>query len=173
VNVAVPIRELARWHPALFWEFLAPAVVATLAQGGRQPPYPFSLSVRGIPGHEADELELLLDPTAVSEDWVERIRNTMEPSRLVEAAAIAIACVGLHFAGGHRIEALAIRGTGADYVVGPERHHLEIAGRTRRKDLNTTLEQKRLRFQELGVAAYYIGVAEFETFTGLLAFFPD
>jgi hypothetical protein len=50
------------------------------------------------------------------------------------------------------------------------RHHLEIGGRSRRRDLDAAWEQKQPRLVAHGERGCYLCVSEFETFTGRLAF---
>src|SRR5262249_35811803 len=52
----------------------------------------------------------------------------------IELAAIALAGLALYHGGGHEIVDVAVRGSGADYLVDAGRHLLEIAGRSRRSD---------------------------------------
>jgi hypothetical protein len=65
---------------------------------------------------------------------------------------------------------VARRGSAADYLVDAARHHLEIAGRSRRRDLETAWEQKQPRLLERSQRGCYLCVTEFETFTGRLVF---
>ena len=99
-----------------------------------------------------------------------QVRRTYEPSRLVELAAIAIAGLGLHHAGGHEIVDVAVRGSAADYLVDQAQQHLEIAGRSRRSDFDTAWRQKWQRLTDLWGSGFYLSVAEFEGRTGRLAF---
>jgi hypothetical protein len=63
------------------------------------------------------------DPASVASDHVHRLQRTYEVSRLVELAAIAIAGLGLYYGGGHEMRDVALRGSGADYLVN-ETHDL-------------------------------------------------
>ncbi len=101
---------------------------------------------------------------------MERCQRTFEASRHIEFAAIAVAALGLHVAGGHELVDVATRGSAADYLVDAARHYLEIAGRSRRRDLDAAWEQKQPRLLERSQRGCYLCVSEFETFTGRLAF---
>ena len=116
------------------------------------------------------ELLLLLDTADVPDDRLVGVRRTYEPSRLIELAAIAIAAIGLHHAGGHEILDLAVRGSGADYLVDASRHHVEIAGRSRRSDFEIAWQQKWRRLEETQEGSCYVCVVEFESPAGRLAF---
>jgi hypothetical protein len=96
--------------------------------------------------------------------------RTYEPFRLVELAAIAIAGLGLYHAGGHEIRDIALRGSGADYLVDEFNHPLEIAGRSRRTDFDVAWGQRWRRLSDCSAGGFYVCVAEFETPSGRLAF---
>jgi hypothetical protein len=134
--MAVPLRlvDLSAMHPRLLWETIITAAVAVLGEKGSAAPYPFALTVENVPGFGSEELQLELDPEGVSTDWIERLRRTYEPSRQIELAAIAVCGLGLHHAGGNELLDIAVRGSGADYLVDEAKHRLEIAGRSRRSD---------------------------------------
>lgn len=111
----------------------------------RAAPFPgfgITLTIDGVPGFESDRLELSMDPTGVSAVTVEQARRTFELSRQVEFAAIAVAGLGLHVAGGHEMIDVTPRGSGADGLEDAARHFLEIARRSRRRDLETAWTQK-------------------------------
>jgi hypothetical protein len=71
--------------------------------------------------------------------------------------------------GGHEIRDVALRGTGADYLIDEANHLLEISGRSRRGDFTVAWQRRwdRLQGQDGGI---YLCVAEFETPSGRLAF---
>jgi hypothetical protein len=50
------------------------------------------------------------------------------------------------------------------------RHFLEIAGRSRRRDLEKAWTEKEPRLTERSQRGYYLCLSEFETFTGRLVF---
>jgi hypothetical protein len=58
----------------------------------------------------------------------------------------------------------------ADYLVDDENRLLEIAGRSRQSDFEYTWNQKLERLKNQGITSFYLSVAEFERFTGRLAF---
>lgn len=170
MDVPVRLLDLPLMHPRLMWDTIIVATAAIIEawQGGS--PIVFPLSVQGVPGFGDGELRLLLDPGGVAANRLQRIRRTYEPSRLIELAAIAIAGVGLRSAGGHEILDLAVRGSAADYLVDEARHHLEIAGRSRRSDFAAAWQQKWRRLEETQPGGCYVCVVEFETPAGRLAF---
>jgi hypothetical protein len=106
----------------------------------------------------------------VSELHVSRLRRTYEASRIVELAAIAIAGLGLYHGGGHEIRDVALRGSAADYLVDETNHVMEVAGRSRRSDLNAAWNARWQRLSERLRVGFFVCVAEFETFAGRLAF---
>jgi hypothetical protein len=168
--VAVQLVGLSWMHPLLLWEPIIPATVAVFRQRGMEPPFGFLLAVEDVPGFGTDALELVIDPIGVSVDVVERLQRTFEPSRQIEMAAIAVAAIGLHVAGAHQLIDVSPRGSAADYLVDAARHHLEIAGRSRRRDLDAAWEQKQPRLLEQSERGCYLCVSEFETCTGRLRF---
>ena len=172
MDVPVRLIDLPTMHPELLWETIATAAAAVLGPPGIEPPHSFVLAVDGLRGFGTDECRLLIDPGGVSASRVAQVRRTYEASRLVELAAIAIAGMGLHVAGGHEIVDVAVRGSAADYLVDQERHHLEIGGRSRRSDFEAVWRQKWQRLAELWRSGFYLCVAEFEGRTGRLAFVP-
>lgn len=137
MDVPVRLTDLPVMHPELLWETIIAATAAVLGEEAASPPHPFALTVENVPGFGSDECRLLIDPQEVGVKQLAQVRRTYEPSRLVELAAIAVAGLGLHAAGGHEIIDVAVRGSGADYLVDHARHHLEVAGRSRRGDFET------------------------------------
>src|SRR5258708_30592 len=129
--VAVALLDLPRMHPLLLWEPIIAATCIVFQQRGIEPPCRFVLALEDVPDFGTDLLELDIDPTCVSAQLIERCQKTFEASRLIEFAAIAVAAIGLHVAGGHELIDVARRGSAADYLVDAGRHHLEIAGRSR------------------------------------------
>jgi hypothetical protein len=168
--VTVRLLDLPKMHPMLLWEPIIPATCIVFQQRGIEPPFRFRLAVEGVPGFGTEVLELDLDPTGVSVEVMERCVRTFEGSRHIEFAAIAVAALGLHVAGGHALIDVARRGSAADYLVDAARHSLEIAGRSRRRDVDAAWEQKRPRLLERSDGGCYLCVSEFETFTGRLVF---
>jgi hypothetical protein len=170
MDVAVRLIDLPGMHPNLLWDTIIPATAAVLGDIGAQPPYLLPLAVENVPGFGSDNLRLLVDPTGVRPEVLPRPRRTYEPSRLIELAAIATAALGLYRAGGHQIMDIAVRGSAADYLVDETHHRLEIAGRSRRRDLDTAWQQKRQRLAGSAAGGFYVCVAEFESPAARLAF---
>jgi hypothetical protein len=170
MDVPARLIDLPAMHPELLWETIITATAAVLGELRAHPPYPFSLAVENVFGFGSDECRLLIDPEGVSSARMVKVRRTYEPARLVELAAIAITGLALHHTGGHEILDIAIRGSGADYLVGQAHHHLEIAGRSRRSDFETAWRQKWQRLADRWTNGFYLCVAEFEGATGRLAF---
>jgi hypothetical protein len=168
----IPVRliDLPGMHPELLWETIITATAAVLGDAGTEPPHPFAVAVENVLGFGSDDCRLLIDPAGVSPSRVAQVRRTYEPARLVELAAIAIAGLILHSAGGHQIVDVAVRGSGADYLVDEARHRLEIAGRSRRNDLETAWRPRWQRLVDRWGQGFYLCVAEFQGSTGRLAF---
>jgi len=170
MDVTVRLVDLSGMHPRLLWDTIITATAAVLTGLQASPPFRFPLTILDVPGFGDGELLLLLDPADVLDDRLVRVRRTYEPPRLIELAAIAIAAIGLHHAGGHEILDLAVRGSAADYLVDESRHHLEIAGRSRRSDFEVAWQQKWRRLEETQEGGCYVCVVEFESPAGRLAF---
>jgi hypothetical protein len=168
--VGVRLRDLPRMHPLLLWDPIIPATCSVFRQRGVEPPFRLVFCVEDVPGFGTDTLQLEIDPSGVSAETIERCERTFEPSRHIEFAAIAVAGLVLQVAGSHELVDLARRGSAADYLVDAARHHLEIGGRSRRRDLDTAWEQKRPRLLEHSARGCYLCLSEFETYTGRLAF---
>lgn len=170
MDVTVRLVDLSDMHPQLLWDTIITATAAVLSGSQASPPFRVPLTIQDVPGFGNGELLLLLDPADVPDERVVRVRRTYEPSRLIELAAIAIAAIGLHHAGGHEILDLAVRGSAADYLVDESHHHLEIAGRSRRGDLEVAWQQKWRRLEDRQEGGCYVCVVEFESPVGRLAF---
>ena len=170
MDVSTRLVNLSSMHPQLLWETIITATAAVLADCPGQPAFLVNLIVENVPGFGSDTCRLLIDPGGVSPNHIARVRRTYEPSRLVELAAIAVTALALHHAGGHKILDVAVRGSAADYLVDQAGHQLEIAGRSRQRDLETAWRQKWERLVERGGTGFYLCVTEFETATGRLAF---
>jgi hypothetical protein len=168
--VAVRLMDLQEMHPLLLWEPIITATTAVLSQASHEPPFRFTLAIEGVYGFGTDVLELDIDPEGVLPLEVQRLRRTLEPLRQVELAAIAVAALGLYLAGEHEIVDLAARGRGADYLVDAARHPLEVAGRSRRRDLERAWQQREQRLLEPRASGVFICVSEFATRTGRLGF---
>jgi hypothetical protein len=85
-------------------------------------------------------------------------------------AAIAVAALGVYYAGGSEIHDVALRGMGADYMIGEAGHVFEVAGRSRRSDLQAAWDQRWQRLADRSERGFYLCVVEFETPAGRLAF---
>jgi hypothetical protein len=170
MDVRVRLLDLPAMHPRLLWETIISAAAAVLGQLQAEPPFEVPLAIQDVPGCDTTELRLLLDPIDLAVDRVARIRRTYEPARLIELAAIAVAGIGLYHAGGHEIVDVALRGSGADYLVDAAQQQLEIAGRSRRGDFGVAWQQQWRRLHEAGVRSGYVCVAEFESPRARLGF---
>ena len=170
MDALVRLVDLPGMHPNLLWDTIIPATAAVFADLAASAPHPLPLTVQAVPRFGSQELRLLIDPGGVSPDLVAKVRRTYDLSRLVELAAIAVAALGLHQAGGHQMMDVARRGTGADYLVDQTLHRLEIAGRSRRRDLDAAWQQKQQRLTDRTGPGFYVCVAEFESPAARLAF---
>jgi hypothetical protein len=129
-----------------------------------------SLEVTEVAGFGTDTIRLLFHTTGITQERIAKMRRSFEPSRLVEMAAITVAAAGLSRCGGHEIIDIAIRGSGADYLVNAARHHLEIAGRSRRVDLEASWQAKWARLSDRRPGGCYVCVCEFESLSGKLGY---
>jgi hypothetical protein len=172
MDVAVRLIDLPAMHPELLWETVLTAAAAVFKETAFEPPYTFTLAVENVLGFGSDECRLVIDPIGVSAARIAQVRRTFESSRLVELGAIAVTGLVLHHVGGHEIVDIAVRGSAADYLVDQAHHHLEIAGRSRRSDLEFAWRQKWERLAHLWGSGFYLCAAEFETLSGRLAFAP-
>jgi hypothetical protein len=170
MDVPIWLANLPAMHPELLWESIIAATAAVLCEGGKEPPYAINLAVEGVLGFGTEECRLLIDPGGVLAQRVVQVRHTYEPSRLIELAAIAVAGLALHHAKEHEIIDVAVHGSGADYLVDQARHHLEIAGRSRRRDLDTAWRERWERLRQRWGSEFYLCVSAFETCTARLAF---
>ncbi len=169
-EVPCRLQDLPNLHPRLLWETIGLAAAAVLAGVGGQPPCPIVLHAENIPGFGGGELMLAIDPGPFGDDSILRLRRTFDLARQVELAAIAVAGLALAYTGGYEICDVALRGSAADYLVGDHRSRLEIAGRSRRADLESAWQQKWSRLSQVHDQPCYVFVAEFETLTGRLGF---
>jgi hypothetical protein len=168
--VVTQLVDLPGLHSRLYWEPIIVATAAVLSRGADVPPHRFTLAVEGVHGFGTEVLEIEIGVEDIRPHDVERLRRTLEPSRQIELAAIAIAGIGLHLAGGHQMVDLAVHGSGADYLVDAARIPLEIAGRSRRRDVDLAWQQKEQRLLERRESGVYICVCEFATLTGRLGY---
>jgi hypothetical protein len=170
MDISVRLIDLTIMHPRLLWEDIVAAAVVILNHTGVQAPFPVELTVEELPRFGSAQLRLAIDPVGIASEHVSRLQRTYESSRLVELAAIAVVGPGLYHAGGHEIRDVALRGSGAGYLVGESNHLLEVAGRSRRSDFGMAWQQRWQRLTDRIGRGFYVCVAEFETPAGRLAF---
>lgn len=171
MRVEADITELSMMHPRLLWTHVGGALVAVLApESSTHATTVFDLTTRNIPNYDDAQLQIVLKMDAVSGSRVDALRRTYEAPRLVELAAIAVTGLALYYAGGHEIRDVALRGTAADYLVDESNDLLEVAGRSRKNDLEPVWQRKWQRLCDLRGGGFYLCVVEFETRTGKLAF---
>jgi hypothetical protein len=170
MDIAVRLVDLAAMHPHLLWDDIIAATVAVCSATHPPARFPLALMVQDLPGFGSELLQLAIDPTGVAADHVRRLQRTYEAARLVELAAIAIAGLGLYYGGGHEMRDVALRGSGADYLVDETNHLLEVAGRSRRRGFGAAWQHRWQRLLERPGSGFYVCVVEFETPRGRLAF---
>jgi hypothetical protein len=158
------LLDLPILHPRLLWETIILAGASVLEGVDRRAPYRFLILAEDIPGFGSEELILTIDPSGYDEESIVRLRRTFE------LAAIAVAALALALSGGHEIVDVALRGSAADYLVGNPPSRLEIAGRSRRTDLESAWQQKWNRLSLPSDQPGFVFVVEFETLTGRLGF---
>src|SRR5947208_6264116 len=115
-------------------------------------------------------MRLIIDRTGIATDRLARIRRTYEFPRRIELAAIALAGLGLYHGGGHEIVDVAVRSSGADYLVDAAHHLLEVAGRSRHSDFEVAWQQRLQRLQVKATGSFYLCVIEMQTPAGRLLF---
>ena len=164
------LADLPEMHPSLLWDDIAAAAVAAFEDRSFAPPFELPMNIEHVPGYGSGELTLEILDQGISAVRIEKLRRTMEAHRLVELAAIAIAGLALHAAGGHMIRDVALRGSSADYLVGEENHLLEVAGRSRRRDLQAAWDDRWSRIESRRRSGFFVCVVEFESPSGRLAF---
>ena len=164
------LADLPDMHPRLLWDDIAAAAVAVFEDQGFASPFPFAMEVEQVPGYGSGSLALEIVDQGISAVRVEKLRRTMEAHRLVELAAIGVAGLALFGAGGHVMRDVALRGSSADYLIGEENHLLEIAGRSRHRDLQAAWGDRRNRLAARLDSGFFVCVVEFETPSGRLAF---
>ena len=118
MRVNADIAELTVMHPRLLWDDIGAALVAVLKERhlGRGPIH-IELMTVGLPSYDSEQLSIAIELGHVEAGRVSALRRTDEAPRLVELAAIAVAALGLYYAGGHEIRDVALRGSAADYLV--------------------------------------------------------
>lgn len=171
METSVRLGDLAAMHPRLLCSETAACAAAVLVGPQTARVVRVPMECRNLPAFGSAEIVLNIDCSQTNKGQMDRLHRTYEPSRLVELAAIAISGLALYHGGGHEIMDVALRGSAADYLVDASRNRLEIAGRSRRHDLEGAWQQKLARFSQQEAAGFYISVVEFETPAGRLAFF--
>jgi hypothetical protein len=170
MEIATSLVGLTEMHPELEWQEIAAATVAVLEDGGLEAPFQVPLDLIDVPGFGSEQLHLLVDRDGVPAERVARVRRTYEPPRRIELAAIALAALGLYHGGSHEIVDVAVRGSGADYLVDSAHHLLEIAGRSRHSDFEVAWQQRLQRLKERTTGSFYLCVIELQTPAGRLLF---
>jgi len=168
MEIATSLVGLAEMHPELEWQEITAATVAVLEDRGMEAPFEIQVQLIDVPGFGTEPLQLLIDRYGIPAERVIRIRRTYEAHRRIELAAIALAGLALYHGGGHEIVDVAVRGSGADYLVDAAHHLLEIAGRSRRSDFEVAWQQRLQRLKERASDNFYLCVMEWETPTGRL-----
>ena len=157
-------------HPCLVWGDIAAATVAVVDDRGFPWPCRFPLHIENVPDFGSGTLVLEISRAGIPGEHVRKIRHTLEPHRLVELAAVAIAGLGLFAAGGRQIRDVALRGTSADYLVDGDNYLLEVAGRSRRSDFESAWEVRWSRLSDRLGSGFFVCVCEFESPSARLAF---
>lgn len=160
-------------HPRLLWSEIIAAAGVLLNESDRSAPVGFNLVVDDVPGFGSEHLPMRIDASGIPPAQMSALRRTYDMPRLVELAAIAIAGIGLHAAGGHEIKDVALRGSRADYLVDDANHLLEVAGRSHRSDFAAAWRERWDRLSTTASSGYYVCVLEFESPAGKLAFGSD
>jgi len=137
MEVFARLTDLASMHPRLLWNDVAASAAAVFKECGFDSRCRLQVETSEVPGFLDRTLELEIDRSGISQVRQARVRRTYDSARLVELAAIAVAGLALYHAGKHTLRDIARRGTGADYLVDDEKHLLEVAGRSRRRDLES------------------------------------
>lgn len=164
------MADLTLCHPDLQWDDIAPAAAAVLSERRDDRVIGFSLDTMNLPLFTGSRLQLQIELTT-PDIVIERIRRTFESSRLIELAAIAVTGLAIYHAGGHELRDVAYRGSSADYLVDDSHTLLEIAGRSRRSDLEAAWQMRHQRLKDTECEFFYLSVCEFETMSGRLGFF--
>jgi hypothetical protein len=170
MEIRTGLFELIMLHPRLIWHDLIAAVAAVLGRQTDPALFTFEFTIEGVRTFDDPSLRLVVELKGIDGDHVARLLRTYEPSRLVEMAAIAIAGVVIYHAAHVEIRDMALRGSGADYLVGAAGLLLEIGGRSRRRDLESAWQQKWDNLSQREAGRFFLCVVEFETLTGRLAF---
>jgi hypothetical protein len=145
------LQDLPNLHPRLLWETIILAGASVMEGVDRRAPYSFLIRAEDVPDFGSEGLILTIDPRGYDKESVVRFRRTFELA-------------------GHEIVDVALRGSAADYLVGDPPSRLEIAGRSRRTDLESAWQQKWNRLSLPSDQPGFVFVVEFETLTGRLGY---
>lgn len=170
MEISARLSELAVLQPRLQWDDIIPAAAAVLTKDSRASVVEFHVETVKMPLFAGSGLQLQIE-LDVPPPVIERIGRTFERSRLIELAAIAVAGLAIYHAGGHEMRDVAFRGSSADYLVDDSQTLLEIAGRSRKSDLNAAWQLRQQRLHETAPEFYYLCVCEFETMSARLGFY--
>lgn len=170
MEIATSLSDLGDMHPELEWQEIAAAAISVMEDCGLESPFRVPLELIDVPSHGSAQILLAIDRSGIPVSRVARIRRTYDSLRRIELAAIALTGLGIYHGGGHEIVDVAMRGSGADYLVDASRHLLEIAGRSRKSDFAVAWQQRWNRLTERRPAGFYLCVVEWETPAGRLAF---
>ncbi len=157
-------------HSCLLWDDIIAAAVAVFDDRGLSAPFPLSLNIADVPAFGSGQIDVQIVKRGVPNHQVLRVRRTFETHRLVEFAAIAVAGLGLFAAGRHQIRDVALRGSSADYLIDDENYLLEVAGRSRRADLQSAWDVRWNRLADHRNSGFFVCVSEFETPSARLAY---
>jgi hypothetical protein len=170
MQIRCHITDLFRRHPELRWNEAAIALAAVASRRNVFSEIVFSIEIaRGA--SDLTSIDLTVELTKVSSSAVAAAKRTYDTSRLVEMAAVAIAGLTAYYGLGSELVEVSRRGSGADYLVSDGRL-LEVAGRSRRRDLDSAWRSKIARLVSLGVGPFAVCVAEFEGLTARFGIFP-
>lgn len=163
------LTDLSQFHPRLEWDAIVVSAAAVLTASPTERPQ-VDFSIDSVPGFDETTIQLQMDLNGISEVQIEKARRTFEKPRLVEFAAIALAGIGLHLAGGHEIWDVALRGSSADYLVDEAEYLLEVSGRSRKADFQSAWDERWNRLKSRSHRGFFVCVAEFESNAAKLAF---
>lgn len=168
MDSVLSVNDLGAFHPNLRWDEIA---IAPAAIVGKKPEglIVVQFSFENMPAFGTANATIGIDISDVSPANIERMQRTYELARLVELAAIAVAGIGIYYGGGHEIMDISARGSAADYLVDTTLDRLEIAGRSRRRDVQSAWQTRwdRLSARDGG---FYVCLVEFETLSARFAY---
>jgi hypothetical protein len=171
MEVEVQLADLNYLHPELEWRDLIGAAAILLGEKSASP-FQFKVEISDVPSFDDDILQLAISADGLNLAQLAKQRRTLETSRLVELAAIALGGLALYHAAGQEIVSVAASSTGADYALAVEGHLLEVTGRSRRRNFESAWSQHWSRLTASAKGHFYLFAAEFQTPKGRLAFQP-